>query len=131
MTNPARPDGPTADPRHLLVIGAGPDLGGAIAPMRAAGGGTILFTGGGWADHPALALGHRLARQDRAPAGGDRARCRPGGRWHTRPASPSPGRSGRAHRSARTRLQKKYWSVAQSHANEVEQFLELAGRGRL
>ena len=24
MTNPARPDDPAADPRHLLVIGAGP-----------------------------------------------------------------------------------------------------------
>jgi short-subunit dehydrogenase len=31
MTNSARPDGPAADPRHLLVIGAGPRLGGAIA----------------------------------------------------------------------------------------------------
>jgi NADP-dependent 3-hydroxy acid dehydrogenase YdfG len=31
MTNSARPDGPAADPRHLLVIGAGPGLGGAIA----------------------------------------------------------------------------------------------------
>ena len=31
MTNPARPDGPAVDSRHLLVIGAGPGLGGAIA----------------------------------------------------------------------------------------------------
>ena len=38
MTNPARPDGPAADPRHLLVIGAGPGLGGAIAHRFAQGG---------------------------------------------------------------------------------------------
>jgi len=37
MTNPAPPDGP-ADPRHLLVIGAGPGLGGAIARRFAQGG---------------------------------------------------------------------------------------------
>ena len=35
---PARPDGPAADPRHLLVIGAGPGLGGAIAHRFAQGG---------------------------------------------------------------------------------------------
>jgi hypothetical protein len=33
MTNPARPGGPAVDPRHLLVIGAGPGLGGAIAHL--------------------------------------------------------------------------------------------------
>jgi short-subunit dehydrogenase len=38
MTNPARPDGPAVDPRHLLVIGAGPGLGGAIARRFAQGG---------------------------------------------------------------------------------------------
>jgi short-subunit dehydrogenase len=38
MTNPARSDGPAADPRHLLVIGAGPGLGGAIAHRFAQGG---------------------------------------------------------------------------------------------
>ena len=38
MTNPARPDDPAADPRHLLVIGAGPGLGGAIAHRFAHGG---------------------------------------------------------------------------------------------
>ena len=38
MTNPARPDGPAVDPRHLLVIGAGPGLGGAIAHRFAQGG---------------------------------------------------------------------------------------------
>ena len=38
MTNPARPDGPAADPRHLLVIGAGPGLGGGIARRFAQGG---------------------------------------------------------------------------------------------
>jgi short-subunit dehydrogenase len=38
MTNPARPDGPAADPRHLLVIGAGPGLGGALAHRFAQGG---------------------------------------------------------------------------------------------
>ena len=38
MTNPARPDGPAADPRHLLIIGAGPGLGGAIAHRFAQGG---------------------------------------------------------------------------------------------
>ena len=37
MTNPARPDGPAADPSHLLVIGAGPGLGGAIAHRFAQG----------------------------------------------------------------------------------------------
>ena len=35
---PARPDGPAVDPRHLLVIGAGPGLGGAIAHRFAQGG---------------------------------------------------------------------------------------------
>ena len=34
MTNSARPGGPAVDPRHLLVIGADPGLGGAIAPVR-------------------------------------------------------------------------------------------------
>jgi NAD(P)-dependent dehydrogenase (short-subunit alcohol dehydrogenase family) len=104
MTDSARPDGPAADPRHLLVIGAGTgapgvlvynasmltpdsllssdvahlhqaydvDVAGAIvatqvaAPaMRAAGGGTILFTGGGWAastEHEPPVLSHHLAR---------------------------------------------------------------------
>jgi hypothetical protein len=38
MTNSARPDGPAVDPRHLLVIGAGPSLGGAIAQRFAKGG---------------------------------------------------------------------------------------------
>ena len=38
MTNPARPDSPAADPRHLLVIGADPGLGGAIAHRFAQGG---------------------------------------------------------------------------------------------
>ena len=38
MTNSARPDGPAVDPRHLLVIGAGPGLGGAIAHRFAQGG---------------------------------------------------------------------------------------------
>ena len=107
MANPARPDDPAADPRHLLVIGAGPGLGRALAhrfaqggyhltllarhtdglaklasdlarlhraydvdvvgaivatqvaapAMRAAGGGTIVFTSGGWADRPGPAWG--------------------------------------------------------------------------
>ena len=30
MANSARPDGSPVDPRHLLVIGAGRGLGGAI-----------------------------------------------------------------------------------------------------
>src|ERR1700751_1733712 len=38
MTTPARRDGPAVDPRHLLVIGAGPGLGGAIAHRFAQGG---------------------------------------------------------------------------------------------
>jgi short-subunit dehydrogenase len=38
MTNSARRDGPAVDPRHLLVIGAGPGLGGAIAHRFAQGG---------------------------------------------------------------------------------------------
>src|SRR5580704_18580860 len=38
MTNPARPDGPAADPRHLMVIGAGPGLAGALAHRLAQGG---------------------------------------------------------------------------------------------
>ena len=38
MTHPVRPDGPAADPRHLLVIGAGPGLGSAIAHRFAQGG---------------------------------------------------------------------------------------------
>ena len=38
MTNSARPDSPAADQRHLLVIGAGPSLGGAIAHRFAQGG---------------------------------------------------------------------------------------------
>ena len=211
MTNPARRDGPAVDPRHLLVIGAGPGLGGGIAhrfarggyrltllarrtdglaklasdladtgaavdtvaadagdpaglraaltslyarpgapgvlvydagfdadpdsllssdvaglhqaydvdvvgaivaaqvaapAMRAAGGGTILFTGGGWADHPA---------RPGPPSHSARPRCRrrptcSAPTWRTTayasPASPSPGRSGRAHRSARTRSQR-------------------------
>ncbi len=210
MTNPARPDGPAVDPRHLLIIGAGPGLGGAIAhrfaqggyhltllarqtgglaklasdlagagaaagtvaadasdpeglratltslyastgapgvlvynasmltpdsllssdvahlhqaydvdvvgaivatqvaapAMRAAGGGTILFTGGGW-----------LTTRARPGAPSRSARPRCGRRrpcsvptWrataYASPASPSPGRSSRAHRSARTRLQR-------------------------
>jgi NADP-dependent 3-hydroxy acid dehydrogenase YdfG len=38
MTNSARPDGPAVDPRHLLVIGAGPASAGAIAHRFAQGG---------------------------------------------------------------------------------------------
>jgi NAD(P)-dependent dehydrogenase (short-subunit alcohol dehydrogenase family) len=38
MTNLARPHSPAADPRHLLVIGAGPGLGGAIAHRFVQGG---------------------------------------------------------------------------------------------
>lgn len=38
MTISARPDGSAVDPRHLLVIGAGPGLGGAIAHRLAQGG---------------------------------------------------------------------------------------------
>jgi short-subunit dehydrogenase len=38
MTNSVRRDGPAADPRHLLVIGAGPGLGGGIARRFAQGG---------------------------------------------------------------------------------------------
>ncbi len=38
MTNPARPDDPAVDPRHLLVIGACPGLGSAIAHRFARGG---------------------------------------------------------------------------------------------
>jgi short-subunit dehydrogenase len=38
MTNPARPDSPAADPRHLLAIGAGPGLAGALAHRFAQGG---------------------------------------------------------------------------------------------
>ena len=38
MTNSARRDGPAVDPRHLLVIGAGPGLGGGIAHRFAHGG---------------------------------------------------------------------------------------------
>ena len=38
MTNSARRDGPAVDLRHLLVIGAGPGVGGAIAQRFAQGG---------------------------------------------------------------------------------------------
>jgi NAD(P)-dependent dehydrogenase (short-subunit alcohol dehydrogenase family) len=38
MTNSTRRDGPAVDPRHLLVIGAGPGLGGGIAHRFAQGG---------------------------------------------------------------------------------------------
>ncbi len=38
MTNSARPDGPAPDPRHLLVTGAGPGPGGALAYRFAPGG---------------------------------------------------------------------------------------------
>ena len=44
------------DPKHLLVIGTGNVIGAvvtaqiAVPAMRAAGGGTLLFTGGGFAD---------------------------------------------------------------------------------
>lgn len=38
MTNAAGPNGSAVDPRHLLVIGAGPGLGGAIAHRFARGG---------------------------------------------------------------------------------------------
>ncbi len=38
MTHSAQPDGLAVDPRHLLVIGAGPGLGGAIAYRFAQGG---------------------------------------------------------------------------------------------
>jgi short-subunit dehydrogenase len=38
MTNPAQPDSPATDPRHLLIIGAGPGLGSAIAHRFAHGG---------------------------------------------------------------------------------------------
>jgi len=38
MTNSARRDGPAVDPCHLLIIGAGPGLGGGIAHRFAQGG---------------------------------------------------------------------------------------------
>ncbi|HET7047925.1 MAG TPA: hypothetical protein VFI54_06595 [Solirubrobacteraceae bacterium] len=45
------------DSSHLLLIGAGPGVGAVAAPvMRGAGSGTILFTGGGFADYPVPAL---------------------------------------------------------------------------
>jgi NAD(P)-dependent dehydrogenase (short-subunit alcohol dehydrogenase family) len=56
MTNPARPDDPAADPRHLLVIGAGPGLGGAIAHWFAQGGYHLTLLAGtptGWPNWPA------------------------------------------------------------------------------
>ena len=56
------------------VVGAIVATQVAAPAMRAAGGGTILFTGGGWADHPGPAWGtvslgeaalpHELAGQD-------------------------------------------------------------------
>jgi NAD(P)-dependent dehydrogenase (short-subunit alcohol dehydrogenase family) len=36
----------------------------AAPAMRAAGGGTILFTGGGWADHRGEHLGHSVTRAE-------------------------------------------------------------------
>jgi short-subunit dehydrogenase len=90
MTSSAPLDHATIDPRHLLIVGAGPGVGGSIARRFAEDGyhitllarapedvadlakalvdtgvvvdtltadaGTILFTGGGFADHPVPAL---------------------------------------------------------------------------
>jgi short-subunit dehydrogenase len=58
MTNPARPDGPAVDPRHLLVIGAGPGLGlgGAIAHRFPQGGYHLTLLARartGWPNWPA------------------------------------------------------------------------------
>jgi hypothetical protein len=56
MTNSARPDGPAVDPRHLLVIGAGPGLDGAIAHRFAQGGYHLTLWPGartGWPNWPA------------------------------------------------------------------------------
>ena len=56
MTNSARPDGPAADPRHLLVIGGRPDLGNAPAHRFAPGGYHLTLLAGrrtGWPNWPA------------------------------------------------------------------------------
>jgi NAD(P)-dependent dehydrogenase (short-subunit alcohol dehydrogenase family) len=146
MTNSARRDGPAVDPRHLLVIGAGPGLGGGIAhrfaqggyhvnvvgaivatqvaapAMRAAGGRTILFTGGGWADHPGpawatVSLGKAALRPAATMLGADLAhdgirvasitiagQIRPG-----TPFSPD-------------QIAEKYWSVVQSDGTWHSEF---------
>jgi short-subunit dehydrogenase len=44
MTSSARPDVPAIDPRHLLIIGAGPGLGAGIARRFAQGGYHVTLT---------------------------------------------------------------------------------------
>jgi len=124
MTNSARRDGPAVDLRHLLVIGAGPGLGGAIAHRFAQGGYHLTLLArrsdelakleAGPSCSPAAA-GRTTQARPGAPCHSARPRCgrrRPcsvlicRATAYASPASRSPGRSGRAHRSARTRLQK-------------------------
>ncbi len=66
------------------VIGAIVVAQSAAPSMRAAGFGTILFTGGGFADHPVPALATDLARQGGAACRRDDSPGRPGTRRHPR-----------------------------------------------
>ena len=135
MTSSARPDGPAVDPRHLLIIGAGPGLGGAIARRFAQGGYhlTLLARTTDGLDKLAGDLTDAGAAVDTVAADASDPEglrttltsvyASPGAPGvlvynasmltpdsllssGASPASPSPGRSGRAHHSARTRLQR-------------------------
>jgi len=55
----------------------------AVAVLRTAGTGTLLFTNGGFADHPVPAVAS-LWIGNAAALGGDADRCRRPGGWHPR-----------------------------------------------
>ena len=104
------------------VVGAIVATQVAAPAMRAAGGGTILFTGGGWADHPGptwgtVSLGKAALRPAATMLGADLAgdgirvasitiagQIRPG-----TPFSPD-------------RIAEKYWSVVQSDGTWQSEF---------
>jgi short chain dehydrogenase len=130
MTNPARSDDPATDPRHLLVIGAGPGLGGAIAHRFAQGGyhltllarhtdglaklasaladagaaaGTVTARSPGLQRLNADA-GLAAEQRRRPPAPGLRRRCRRGHRGHPGRCPGDAGRWRRDHLVHRRRL---------------------------
>jgi hypothetical protein len=90
MTNSARRDGPAVDLRHLLVIGAGPGLGGAIAHRFAQGGYHLTLL---------ARRSDELAKLEAGPS------CSPAAAGRTTQARPGPPcHSARPLRSAATML---------------------------